>query len=260
MGWATKKSRVWELRQLTLTFLSILMFVPFLHIHPLVMMSQASKSKVRLWYVMAWVLLAVEVALFGSFIYFFGSFSRGMLLTIAGSSVSYILGNGMLLNQAKPFLQRLELGEVRPLKWISSPNRQKQRELKAPVLDTPQLFIERLLHWRKQINNRVLHQDIDKIIRLFHLMEKKDIREAEKFLVRHSTVVNVLIQYDELENSNLRNAVTDKSKEKLVHVVRQAAVAIEQEVTEQFRMGMLEISAETDVYLQTLKSRNLLKD
>ncbi|MFD2597951.1 hypothetical protein ACFSQ3_03220 [Sphingobacterium corticis] len=248
------------MRQLTLTFLSILMFIPFVHIHPFVMMSQASKSKVRVWYATALVLLAVEIALFGSLIYFFGSFSRGMLLTIAGSSLSYIVGNGLLLNQAKHYLQRLELGEVRELKWISTVGSQRKLELAAPTLDTPQLFIERLMYWRKQIDNRILHQEIDKIIRLFHLLEKKDIREAEKFLVRHSTVVNVLMQYDELENANLQNAVTRESKDKMVHIIRQASQAIEQEVTDLFRVGMLDISAETDVYLQSLKSRNLLKD
>lgn len=261
MGWATKKNRTWELRQLTWTFVSILMFIPFpIHIHPLVMMNRASKSKVRSWYVMAWLLLLVELGLFGSFVYFFGAMSQGMLLTIGGSALSYIVGNGMLLNQSKPYLRRLELGEVRELKWIPSIGAQRRLELAAPTLDTPQLFIERLLHWRKQINNSRIHQDIDKIIRLFHLLEKKDTMEAEKFLVRHSTVVNVLMQYDELENARLNNAVTKASKDKLENVIHKAAHAIEQEVTNQFQMGLLDVSAETDVYLQTLKSRNLLKE
>lgn len=261
MGWATKKSRVWELRQLTWTFASILMFVPFpIHIHPLVMMKRATKSKVRSWYIMAWLLLMVELGLFGSFVYFFGAMSQGMLLTIGGSALSYIIGNGMLLNQSKPYLQRLELGEVRELKWIPDIGAQKRLELAAPTLDTPQFFVERLLHWRKEINNTRIHKDIDKIIRLFHLLEQKDTREAEKFLVRHSTVVNVLMQYDELENARLNNAVTKASKEKLESVINKAAQAIEQEVTNQFQMGLLDVSAETDVYLQTLKSRNLLKE
>ena len=120
--------------------------------------------------------------------------------------------------------------------------------------------MERLLHWRKEIDNRSIQTDIDKIIRLFQLLEKKDVREAEKFLVRHSTVVNVLMQYDELENARLNNTITSDSKRKLEHVIQQASVAIEQEVTNHFKMGMLDVSAETDVYLQTLKSRNLLKD
>ncbi len=261
MGWATKKSRPWEIKQLVWTFLSILMFLPLpIHIHPLVMMSQAKKSKVRSWMITAWLFLAIELGLLFSFVIFFGALSQAMLLTLGGSVLSYIVGNALLLNQAKPYLQRLELSEVRDLYWIPSINSQRRIELSAPTIDTPQFFVERLLHWRKEINNRNIHKDIDNILRLFNLLEKKDRREAEKFLVRHSTVVNVLMQYDELENAQLNNSITLESKKKLENVIRQAAVAIEQEVTNQFKLGMLDVSAETDVYIQTLKSRNLLKE
>ena len=261
MGWATKKSRPWEIRQLVWTFLSILMFLPLpIHVHPLVMMSQAKKAKVRSWMFTAWLLLAVEIGLLVSFVMFFGTLSQAMLLTLGGSVLSYVVGNGLLLNQAKPYLQRLELSEVRDLYWISSMGSQKRIEISAPTIDTPQFFVERLLHWRKEIDNNNIHKDIDKILRLFQLLEKKDKREAEKFLVRHSTIVNVLMQYDELENARLNNTVTYESKKKLENVIRQAAVAVEEEVTNQFKMGMLDVSAETDVYIQTLKSRNLLKE
>lgn len=261
MGWATKKSRPWEIRQLVWTFLSILMFLPLpIHVHPLVMMSQAKKAKVRSWMFTAWLLLAVEIGLLVSFVMFFGTLSQAMLLTLGGSVLSYVVGNGLLLNQAKPYLQRLELSEVRDLYWISSMGSQRRLEISAPTIDTPQFFVERLLHWRKEIDNNNIHKDIDKILRLFQLLEKKDKREAEKFLVRHSTIVNVLMQYDELENARLNNTVTYESKKKLEEVIRQAAVAVEEEVTNQFKMGMLDVSAETDVYIQTLKSRNLLKE
>lgn len=68
------------------------------------------------------------------------------------------------------------------------------------------------------------------------------------------------MHYDELENSNLNNTVTHESKRKLEDVIRQASVAIEKEVTNQFKSGLLDVSAETDVYLQSLKSRNLLNE
>ncbi|MFD1165118.1 hypothetical protein ACFQ2C_05795 [Sphingobacterium daejeonense] len=261
MGWATKKSRPWEIRQLMWTFFSILLFLPLpIHVHPLVMMSQAKKAKVRTWMITAWLLLAVELGLLFSFVMFFGALSQAMLLTLGGSVLSYIVGNALLLNQAKPYLKRLELAEVRDLHWIASADSMKRIELSAPTIDTPQFFVERLLHWRKEIDNTKIHKDIDNILRLFQLLEKKDKREAEKFLVRHSTIVNVLMQYDELENAKLNNTVTFESKRKLEEVIRQAAVAVEQEVTNQFKMGMLDVSAETDVYIQTLKSRNLLKE
>lgn len=261
MGWVTKKSRPWEIKQLAGTFASILLFLPLpIHIHPFVILAQARKAKVRSWMLTAGVLLLAEIGLLVSFIYFFGALTQGMLLTLGGSVVSYVLGNGLLLNQMKPYLKRLELGEVRDLYWIPSIASQKRLKLSRPNIDTSQFFVERLLHWRKEIGNKRMHRDIDHILRLFQLLEKKDKREAEKFLVRHSTVVNVLMHYDELENSNLNNTVTHESKRKLEDVIRQASVAIEKEVTNQFKSGLLDVSAETDVYLQSLKSRNLLNE
>lgn len=261
MGFATKMSKRWELKQLTWTFVSIAMFIPIpVHIYPLIMLRQANKSKVRSWYATAIALLMVEMALFGAFVFFFGTLSQGMLLTLGGSVLFYIVGNGLLLNRTKPYLQRLELAEVRDLRWIPSIASQKRMELQAMSLDTPQFFVERLLHWRKEIDNEPIRRDIDKIVHLFSLLEKGDKREAEKFLVRHSTVVNVLMKYDELENSNLHNEVTVASKNKLQQVIRQAAVAIEQEVTNQLKSGILDVSAESDVYIQSLKNRNLLKE
>ncbi|MFD2967416.1 hypothetical protein [Sphingobacterium bambusae] len=262
MGFATKKSRRWELQQLTWTFISIVMFVPLpVHIFPFVMLNQARKSKIRSWYAMGIALLMVELALFASFIYFFGTLSQAMLLTLGGSVTSYIVGNGLLLNRAKPYLQRLELAEIRPLAWIpTAASRNRVQQLPQAVLDTPQLFIERLIHWRKEIDNRAIHQNIDKIIHLFQLLESNDKMEAEKFLVRHATVVNVLMKYDEIENSRLNNSVTMESKKKLEDVIAKAAIAIEQEVTNQFKSGILDVSAETDVYIQSLKNRNLLNE
>lgn len=261
MGFATKKTKRWELQKLTWTFISIVMFVPLpVHLFPFVMLSQARKSKIRSWYATAIILLLTEVALFASFIFYFGSFSTGMLLTLGGSISSYIVGNGLLLNRAKPFLQRLELAEVRTLAWIPTASSRNRLQVAQATLDTPQLFIERLFYWRKEIDNQFIQKDIDKIINLFQLLEKNDKMEAERFLVRHSTVVSVLMKYDEIENSKLKNNVTSESMRKLEDVISKAAVAIEQEVTNQFKMGILDVSAETDVYIQTLKNRNLLKE
>ncbi|MDR2284531.1 MAG: hypothetical protein LBE37_15040 [Sphingobacterium sp.] len=258
MGWATKKSKRWELGRLKWTFLSILMFAP--PIHPLVMMSQASKGKVRSWYLLSWLLLFVQFGLFYSFYVFAGAMSQGMLLTVCGYITSYIVGNGLLLNQSKSYLQRLELGEVRPLTWINTLADQRRLELAQAQIETPQSFVTKLMYFQKEVDNRNIQQYVAKIVRLFHLLEQRDIQEAEKFLVRHGTVVNVLREYDDLENTRLNNQVTLDSKNKLEAVLAQAAAAIEIDVTNLIKARLLDVSAESDVYLQTLKNKNLLKD
>lgn len=258
MGWVTKKSKRWELGQLKWTFLSILMFIP--HIHPFVMMAQASRSKVRSWYFLAWVLLLGEVGLLYSFYALWGSSQVGMLLTVTGFLGSYIVGNGLLLKQTKPYLQRLEQGEIRPLNWIPSVEKQRRLELAQAMVETPQTFISKLLHYRSTINNRNIQLYIDNILRLFRLLEQRDVREAEKFLVRHGTIANVLREYDDLENTRLYNQVTMDSKLKLESVLAQAASAVELDVTNLIKSRLLDVSAESDVYLQTLRNKNLLKE
>lgn len=258
MGWATKKSKSWEFGQLKWTFLSILMFFP--PIYPLVMMSQASKSKVRSWYILAWVLFMIQAGLFYGFYYFAGAMSQGMLMTICSYIGSFIVGNGLLLNQSKKYLQRLELGEVRPLVWINSIGDQRRLEIAQTDIETPQSFVTKLMYFQKEIQNNNIQQHVGKIVRLFHLLEQRDIQEAEKFLVRHGTVVNVLREYDDLENTRLNNAITLESKSKLEQVLNQASSAIELDVTNLIKSRLLDVSAESDVYIQTLKNKNLLKD
>lgn len=258
MGWATKNSRRWELSQLKWTFASILL-VP-LPIHPFVMMAQATKSKVRSWFALSWMLLAVQVALFYSFYIFVGAVSQGLFFTILGFLGSYIVGNGLLLSQSKPYLKRLEQGEVRELSWINSLQDQRRLALQQVEMETPQSFVNKLLYYRKEINHVTIGQNLDKIIRLFHLVEERDIMEAEKFLVRHGTVVSIMREYLDLQNTKLNNTVTIESKSKLESVLAQATNAIELDVTTMIKNRLLDVSAESDVYLQTLKNRNLLKD
>lgn len=258
MGWVTKKSKGWEIGQLKWTVLSILMFVP--HIHPFVMMAQANRSKVRSWLMLAWVLLVVEMGLLYALVTLWGSLSQGMLLTIGGFVGSYIIGNGLLLRQAKPYLKRLELNEVRPLHWISSVKAQQRLELAEAMIETPQTFISKLLHYRSRINHRNIQQYIDNILRLFRLLEQRDVQEAERFLVRHGTIVNVLREYDDLEQTKLYNQVTMDSKRQLEHVLAQATSAVELDVTNLIKSRLLDVSAESDVYLQTLRNKNLLKE
>jgi len=262
MGFATKKPKRWELLRLVWTFVSIAMFLPVpVHVFPFVMIAQGRKAKVRSWYVSGIVFLLVEVGLLlFPFIHFFGSMSTGMLLTMGGYVAAYIVGNGLLLDRAKAYLRRLELAEIRPLAWIPTASPKNLLRLPQQPLDSPQLFVERLLHWRKEIGNASIQRNIDRIIELFQLLEQKDIMEAEKFLVRHATVVNVLRQYGEIERSKLHNPVTVESKKKLENVIAKATSAIEQEATNQLKSGIMDVSAETDVYIQSLKNRNLLSE
>lgn len=268
MGLSLIKNTWWKVSQLRWTFLSILLIIPLpIHIHPFVMMYQGARAKVRKWYMLAWLFLFVELSILASFIYLFGQFGTsytsgltfGAFCTVGASILSYVVGNGMLLNQSKNYIKRLELAQIRPLVWISSIENQEQQQLDITPIETGDTFVNKLVLYRKHITNRTIQEHTDKIIRLFQLLESKDHMESEKFLIRHGTVVNVLREYDLLEKTKLNNKVTIESKNKLEEVILQASSAIETDVTNIIKARLLDVSVESDVYLQTLRNRDLLK-
>ncbi len=268
MGLTLIKNTWWKVAQLRWTFLSILLIIPLpIHIHPFVMMHQGSKAKVRKWYIYAWVFLIIELGILASFIHLFGqmgvAFTSALSLqafaTVGSSILSYVLGNGMLLNQSKNYIKRLELAKVRPLVWISSIENEALQQTEILPVETADSFVNKLLSYRKSIRSRAIQDHTDKIIRLFQLLESKDSMESDKFLVRHGTVVNVLREYDLLEKTQLNNKVTLESKNKMEEVILQASSAIETDVTNIIKARLLDVSVESDVYLQTLRNRDLLK-
>ena len=239
---------------------SLLMIVPLpIHIFPLIMLAQANNAKVRSWYITGSFFLLAEIGLLVSFVMSFGSFSTQMMLTMGGSMLSYLLGNALLIRNASPYLKRMELGSLRALNWIPSVASDRKKSLTI-ALDSPEFFMQRLLNIRGRLQNATIKKRVDRITQLFQLVQSKGDFEGEKFLSRHSTAVNILQQYADLEASGLHNPTTVASKKELETVLQQAIQGMEQEVTNLFRSEILDVSAESDAYIQILKNRNLLKE
>lgn len=258
MGWATKNTKRWEIKQLRWTIASIILFP--LPLAPFVMMLQANRSKIRLWFAPAFLLLAVQAVLYYYFFAFIGASVQGVFLTLMGFAGSYILGNGWLLKQAKPYLMRLDQKQYRELSWINSIADERREALINLEIETPQSFVSKLIFYKKEIKNQRMQQYAGTTIRLFSVFKDKDRQEAEKFISRHGTVLHVLREYHNLENAKLNNTITIESKNKLESVLRQAVEAMEVDISTLIKNKFLDISVESDVYLQLLKNRNLLKD
>lgn len=258
MGWVTKKNKVWEVKQISWQILSVLMIIPLpIHLFPIAMIVQGRKAKIKSWYGLGIFFMLLEMVIFRLFVQAFGELSTTMLLLSIGSLTSYLIGNSILIKNIKPYLKRLELSEVHDLNWIGSIGKLQKWEQTA--LHSPQVFLTQLLNYRAKIQNLNVRKDIDKIIHLFRLLDEKDQMQAEKFVVRHNTVLKILGQYSELTQSKLENEVTNTSKKELEYVLQTAVVAIETEVTNQFKIEILDVNADTDVYIQQLKNRNLIR-
>lgn len=258
MGWVTKNTKLWEFKQLRWTFLSILL-VPF-PVHPFAMMLQAYKSKVRSWFFLSFVLMTIQAALFYSLFFFMGTSGQGIFMTVLGFSGAYILGNGLLLGQAKSYLARLEQKQFRELAWINSIADQRRLALTRLEIETPHSFMNKLIYYKKEIKNRWVQHYTEETIRLFNVFQEKDNMEAEKFIARHGTVIHILREYYGLERAELNSHMTSESKNKLESVLSQAVEAMEVDISMLIKNKFLDISVESDVYLQILKNKNLLKD
>ncbi len=262
MGWITKKSYWWEIKRMIWPIISIMAFIPLpIHLFPIAFIAQGSKAKVRGWVSTAIVFLAAEIGLLVLFLFKFRHFDFSLLFTSVATFVSYLalylVGNILLLRNVKPYLKRLELSDVMELEWTNSIRTIKT--WKPNTINSPQAFVSQLLMDRNEINNYGVQRNIDQIITYFRTIIDKDSQKAELLVVRHQPILSLLDQYKSLQKSNINNGVTTTSKTEIEKVLNQAVVAVENEVTNQYQTQLLGVSAESDAYIQQLKSRNLIK-
>lgn len=262
MGWITKKGYGWELNRMTWPIFSLLAFLPLpIHLFPLAFIAQGAKAKVRAWVWTGIVFLIAEVALLVLFLLKFKHFDLSIIFASVATFVSYlslyILGNTLLLRNTKPYLKRMELADVMELEWTNSIRSVKV--WKPDTINSPQAFVAQLLGDRNEISNYNIKRNIDQLIGYFRTVIDKDMQKAELMTVRHQTILSLLSQYKNLQQSNINNQVTQSSKADIEKVISQAIVAVENEVTDQYQIELLEVGAEKEVYLQQLKNRNLIK-
>jgi len=231
--------------------LSILFFIPMgIHFASAALIYRGWKSRVRYTVRLGCILCGLEIITA-----FF--LQKQTDVCIALYIAFYVIAICYMSLHYRQYIERRNLAKMVDLEWISS---FKEKKIVLKTINNGAVFIEKLSHLHKEIENPGIKKNIQKIIDLFQVIHKRDPVAAEKFLVLHSTVVKVLTQYDELENTRLDNATVMESKEKLEKVIATATAAIEQELVNQFKNEILDVSAETDAYLQQLKNKNLIND
>ncbi|MFT4204618.1 MAG: hypothetical protein QM610_12000 [Chitinophagaceae bacterium] len=266
MGWFTKKSHGWEIKRLAWTIVSILAVIPLpIHLFPVAFIAQGYRAKVRAWVITGIVFLVAEIAIWVIYVLSLKHFEASIetfLFTNVSTFVSYIvlyvMGNILLLRNVRPYLKRLELGEVVELQWVNSV-RTIQQIWKPNTVNSPQVFIAQLLSDRGEINNYQVRKDIDQIIRHFKTIINKDFQRAELLAVRHQTILSLLSQYKTLQKNGTDNNVAATSKTEIEKVLGQATTAVEKEVNLQYETQLLSVTAERDAYLQQLRNRKLIQ-
>lgn len=262
MGWITKKNYGWEMARMTWPLFSLMAFLPLpIHLFPIAFIAQGSKAKIRSWVYTGLFFLVAEIVILCLFLAQFKHFNLQLIFTSVTTFIAYLacylVGNVFLIRNIKPYLQRLELSEFVELEWTNSIRTAKT--WKPNTINSPQAFVSQLLAYRNGINNYGIKKNIDKIINSFRTIIDKDTQKAELLVVRHQTILTMLSQYHNIQQSKINNSVTNNSKMEIENVLGQATIAVENELSNQYETEILEVSAEKEVYLQQLKNRNLIK-
>jgi 5-bromo-4-chloroindolyl phosphate hydrolysis protein len=95
--------------------------------------------------------------------------------------------------------------------------------------------------------------------RVAQLICEKDPSAGELFSMRHAaTVTKLLRQYAAMEASGVQSGEMNRSLARIAEALTLTGHAFEQELDSLFRTDMLDIDAESEAYLQSLKNRGLI--
>lgn len=132
-------------------------------------------------------------------------------------------------------------------------------ESQIEILERKTLAAE-LSYWLKLIKKQEVKQRLEKMIQIANTIQDKDPEQSHTFFVRHAdALVKMLNQYFVLENSGLDTVETIEAIQKIEEALGLAHVAFEQELNNIFKLDMMNVEAESEVYMQNLRNRGLLE-
>lgn len=162
------------------------------------------------------------------------------------NSILHIIQNDSKLN-----IDFIPNSQIKPLLTLL--------EAQIDVLERKTLAAE-LAYWNKLISKTETKEHLEKMIRIAFIIHEKDPHKGEVFFARHSdTLIKLLNQYYILENSGLNTEEIIESTQRIEDAISSARKAFEQELNNIFKNDMMNIDAESEVYLQNLRNRGLIE-
>jgi hypothetical protein len=126
------------------------------------------------------------------------------------------------------------------------------------ILERKTLAAE-LKYWEKEIANESLKEVLNRMSRIADIIQEKDQATGELFFLRHTdTLSKLLKQYRTLESSEMDSPDIVASLGRIMEAIVVTHKAFEQELKNIFQTDMLDIDAESEAYLQSLKNRGLI--
>ncbi|MHC5202925.1 hypothetical protein [Myroides sp. LJL119] len=262
MGWFTYRSKSWEVKN-ALLLLGIVGGTSLLSLGVLTPLAiQIFGSVVSM---TKWTKQSLYIAIF----YFLFLF-LALFILLANSQASYVIAfcfisfyvyTVYISFHIGEYLQRLDLKNYMELeKNVSYSYYQVYQQLNVGSLQasSQDSFIAGLNIYKKQIDDRLLLKDIEELERLCAIIVSNS-NDSELFFARHSaSILGILQQYIELNNSYLKNDQTNALVSNLKQVISNAKTAFENEITNMVERQVLQVDAESQVYVSLLKAKGLL--
>lgn len=132
-------------------------------------------------------------------------------------------------------------------------------EAQIDILERKTLAAE-LAYWQKHLKDSEVKVYLERMTKIAFIIQEKDPLQAETFFVRHAdTLSKLLNQFFLLEISGLETAEAAESLLKIKDAVAKAKIAFEQELNNILKTDMLNVDAESEVYVRSLINRGLIE-
>lgn len=143
-------------------------------------------------------------------------------------------------------------------KSISKPAPKAEiKEVAPPELGVR--FVLSMQRWIREVESESLKDNIEQLIRLAKIVIAKDNVESQKFFMRYTDRLNNLLErYDDIENTRLNTAQMQEAMRLIEDSIAKTVVAFRAEVANMYKSDLLEISAETTIFMQDLKQKGLI--
>ena len=128
------------------------------------------------------------------------------------------------------------------------------------ILERKTLSAE-LKYWEKEISGSEVKSLLNKMSKIAFMIQEKNLDAGQLFTMRHiDTISKILRQYYELEASGIETQEFTVSKQRITESLTITKKAFEQELINILKTDMLDVDAEAEAYIQSLKNKGLVEN
>lgn len=121
-------------------------------------------------------------------------------------------------------------------------------------------LINNLHKWQCEIESLQMKNDIGELINICSIVMKRNDKESLRFFKRYGDRVDSMLErYDQIENTRLNTPEMLKTMDLIENSIGDIVVAFKNEINEMYKKDLLDLDADTTVFVQELKNKGLIE-